>query len=117
MPNVTNQQAIKFCDEHIRLAANLAFIGDGAMNQLLEEWNDEQVGALIPDDPSALIMDSASGGPQGNQPIDGRPPITGRDVWNMIRAAQRFVTNIGATNADGSVDIQTATKIHVNDTL
>lgn len=73
---VTNTQAIKFCNEDIRVAAEMYVQLYNRTLDILARWsaNGQNITALIPND-STVIDDGAEVG-HTPQP-DGRPPLTG----------------------------------------
>ena len=83
MPAITNPTAIKFCNEKVRVAADLIAQLDNFAGAILNEWNALGGTALIPNT-TDVIQDSAS--PNGVDATggDGRPSITGAKVNNII---------------------------------
>jgi hypothetical protein len=105
---VTNVQAIKFCDEDIRPAADALSQLYYRAKDLLARWsaNGQNIVALVPND-ATVVNDTATTGP------DGRPPITGAHINNIIARLDEFVTDY---EASGSAKLNTVTAVAVNTT-
>jgi hypothetical protein len=81
--SITDVGAIKFCNEMIRPSADDAARAYTKAKSLVNRWNALGMANTIPND-STLIDDGAS--------TDGRPQITGAQVWGIVLMAQSVVT-------------------------
>ena len=92
MSEINDPQAVKFCNERLRVAADAAIQAYRTLKQLKAEWEANNLGALIPptDD---LIAD-------GSQ-IDGRPRLSGSLATIACGAiAQRIIDSFESLNGD-----------------
>ncbi len=83
-----NTQAVKFCNESIRVAADKLAQSYFA-NQVLDEWYARNLGSVIPVD-CGEIEDGAA--------VDGRPVITGNEVHLMMSRISEIVADYEASN-------------------
>ena len=99
---IDNPQARKFCNERIRVLADLFSRGYREANAIIAEFELKEISNLIPDDASEVIVDGAES--------DGRTPINGHDVWEMVRLAQDLV----AMGTGPNSKVSTIVKVSVN---
>lgn len=94
MPEITNPQAIKFCNGKIRPISDALTSLFYACDALEKEWTAQQLANLIPND-SSEVIDGATvleGEP------DGRPPIVGSDVHNVLNRVIEMRNDYAANN-------------------
>ena len=89
MADITNPQAVTFCNERVRIAANHFMKLYWWSKAVSEEWASQGIGALIPNDSSVII--------DGSQ-TDGRPIITGADVNTLAARVGEFINLLEADN-------------------
>jgi len=89
MPDITNPQAVRFCNERVRQAADKFGQLYNWCTAVQNEWAAQGIGALIPNDASAII--------DGAQ-TDGRPLITGADVNTLAARVTEFTNLLEATS-------------------
>ena len=88
---ITDPQAIRFCNERVRVAADKFGQLYNWCVSVQNEWAAQGIGALIPND-SSPIIDGAQ--------TDGRPLITGADVNTLAARVTEFISLLEAnTNA------------------
>jgi hypothetical protein len=83
MPAINNPVAIKFCNEKIRVAADLLAQVDNFALSVTNEWTALGGAVLIPNT-ADVVQDSASPNGTNTTGGDGRPGITGAMVNNII---------------------------------
>ena len=84
---IDNPEAVKFCNEKIRVAANKLATAYYFAKQVMDEWYANDMGSLIPVDGGNVIDGSAT---------DGRHVITGNDATNLITRCSDLVTDMEA---------------------
>ena len=102
MSDVTNPQAIKFCNERIRTIADQFSRAYKQANEIVAEFELKGLSELIPDSQDAAIIDGSE--------QDGRTPINGRDVWEMVRLSQDLI----AMGTGPNTKLPTIVKVSVN---
>jgi hypothetical protein len=85
MPDITDAEAVRFADEEIRPFADKLAVAYYAAVALVDDWNARGLGSLFPNDSSPVIDGSAA---------DGRPPITGAMVNNIINRASELKADL-----------------------
>lgn len=91
MADITNPEAVRFCNEKVRVAADKLASAYTFAKQVQAEWFANSMASLIPNDASPIIDGSAT---------DGRHPITGADATNIITRCGDLITDYEAnTNA------------------
>jgi hypothetical protein len=107
---VTNSQAINFCNEEVRPAADrLAQLYNDAKDVLLKfSANGQNIQALIPND-STVVNDGSE--LTATPRPDGRPPITGAHVWNIVTRLNEFVIDY---EAGSNAKLNTVVAVAVN---
>jgi hypothetical protein len=91
MPNITNPQAVKFCDEKIRPMADLYAQAYYAFKALADGWDAQGIATLIPNTSDVIADGSVTQG-------DGRATITGVMVNGLIANCKAFITDLEATS-------------------
>jgi hypothetical protein len=110
MADVTSPLAIQFCNNDIRTAADAEAQLYYKAKDILSRWsaNGQNITALIPND--STIIDDGSQATATPKP-DGRPPITGAMVNNIIARLNEFVTDMEAA---GNAKLNTIIGVSVN---
>ena len=102
MADITNQQAVSFCNERVRVAANHFMKLYWWSKEVSQEWTAQGIGALIPNDESVLIDGSAT---------DGRTILTGADIHTLAARVAEFVALLEAnTNAKLNQIVKVSTR-------
>jgi len=99
MADITNPQAVKFCNERVRVAANHYARLYWWSKIVAQEWTAQGIGALIPNNASVVMDGSAT---------DGRPIITGADVHTLAARVAEFVALL---QANGNEKLNQITKV------
>ncbi len=90
MPDISDPQAVRFCNEKVRVAADKLAQAYNCANQVLDEWTARGGVALVPNSADAVLDGSAT---------DGRPPITGADTNNIIKRLSELIADYDALSA------------------
>ncbi len=95
---ITNKEAIKFSNEKLRVVADLMAQLYNIGKSMNDEWTARGLAAVIPDDASQILCDSAYGtdGADG----DGRPIVTGQDLHNIVRGNAEFFVALLEDNSN-----------------
>jgi len=88
MADITNPQAVAFCNERVRLAANKFMDLYWWCKMVSEEWAAQSIGSLIPNNADVLIDGSAT---------DGRSICTGADINTLAARVAEFTALLEAT--------------------
>lgn len=102
MADITNPEAIAFCNEKIRPAADRLAQTYYFAKAVAQEWTANNLGDLIPVSADPIIDGSAT---------DGRHPITANDVNVMIGILNEY---IAAMEASGNQDLNGVLNVAVN---
>lgn len=89
MPDIVNPTAVAFANNYIRRAADRKAQDYYYSKQVVQSWNAQSLSALFPNDTSNVVDGSAT---------DGRPPITGAMVNNIINRASETIADYEATS-------------------
>lgn len=89
MANIDNPQAVKFCNENIRVAADKLAQTYYFAKSVRNEWHARNMGATIPVSSDEIIDGSA---------VDGRPVITANDINVLMQSIESFVNKFEANN-------------------
>ena len=90
--DITNAEAVKFCNERVRCAADKLAQCYYYAKLVQQEWNANNMAALIPNDAGDTVIDGSA--------TDGRHVISGADATNIITRCGELVTDYEAsTNA------------------
>lgn len=102
MPDITNPQAVRFCNETVRPLADAYASLYFAAKRAGAEWTAQGVDALIPNT-TDLIADGSA--------VDGRTPITGANVRGLVTQIAALITDL---EANGGVKLNALLRISVN---
>lgn len=97
MAAITNPVAIKFCNEKIRVSADLLAQLDNFAQAVLNEWTALGTSTLIPNTTDVIVDGASVNGVDGTGG-DGRPVITGAKATNIIN---RLTAYRSATSTTG----------------
>lgn len=86
----TNVQAVAFCNGRIRPAADTLYGTYLTCKKLLDDYSNQGISAVIPND-ATLVADGSA--------TDGRPPMTNAQAITIVTRAQEFVTWAEGTGA------------------
>lgn len=89
MPEITDPQAIKFCNEQIRPIADRFMQLYWAGKSAAADFTADDLAGLFPNDDSIVVDGSAQ---------DGRTPITGADVNIMLSHINAYAADMEATS-------------------
>lgn len=97
-----NTQVIKFCNEQVRVVADLKAQQYYTDKAIVNNWFANNMPAIITSD-GTIIDDGAA--------TDGRSPLTGVDVYTIITRAQE---NIADCEANSNAKLNTILAVAVN---
>jgi hypothetical protein len=105
MAQITNPQAVRFCNERVRVAADalakLYYLAKAIRN----EWDATGMSALIAYNNGDLVVDGAAS--------DGRPPVTGISVNNLVTRLTEFTADMEA-NSSAKLNTVLAVAVHTS---
>lgn len=101
---ITDAEAIKFCNERVRPAADGFAQRYYLAKQIVQEWNARNLAAKIPNTGDVIVDGSGATG-------DGRPGITALQATAIITRAQDIVADYEATS---SAKLNTVLAVAVN---
>jgi hypothetical protein len=107
MADIINQQALNFCDQKVRVMADLLEATVETARRIVDEWNATNMISLIPNN-ADLVRDAAN--PLAGN-ADGRKPITGAMANNIISRAFELMTDY---EANGEAKLTTVKQVSVN---
>jgi len=87
MADITNVEAVKFCNEKIRVMADLLGQCYFTAKAIQAEWNANNMGTLLPV-AADVVVDGAA--------ADGRHPITSNDAQVVMGLINSFVADYEA---------------------
>lgn len=90
MAEITNAEAIKFCNEKVRVAANQYAQLYYRAKAVYQEWTANGLGDIIAYDNADLVVDGSA--------TDGRHPISGIDVNNLMTRLGEVITDMEASS-------------------
>ena len=90
MAIIDNPEAVKFCNERVRVSADKLAQLYYTAKSVSQEWTANGIGTLIAYDNSDLVVDGSAS--------DGRHPINGIEVNNLITRLTEFVTDMEANS-------------------
>ena len=90
MADITNQQAVKFCNEKARKYANHMIAEYYFAKASFAEWFAQGIDAVTPNDSSPIIDGAAT---------DGRPLATGAKVNNIVTRMSDLITDLEANSS------------------
>ena len=105
MADITNVEAVRFCNEKVRVAADKlaqAYYFAAAVQQ---EWFANNLSALITNSAEDNVVDGSAS--------DGRHPITGADATNIITRCSELITDM---EANSNAKLNTVLNVSVNPT-
>ena len=108
MADITNEQAVRFCDENVRVMADSLSQAYFTAKSLLADWDGLSMSSLICND-SSPIKDAAN--PTAKVAADGRPPIVGSDVHNLVNRASEIVADFEA-NSNAKLNAVLAVRVN-----
>jgi hypothetical protein len=91
MANITDAEAIRFCNEWARPAADRLAQRYYTAKALVNEWNARDMVVKIPNTADVIVDGSGGAG-------DGRPGVTAAQITAIITRAQELVTDYEATS-------------------
>jgi hypothetical protein len=103
MADINNPQAVLFTNQMARPLADSLETAYRTAVKVVEDWNAQNMAALIPNDAAAQIFDGAES--------DGRPIAHGADVVNIITRAMELMADY---EANGLAKLNTVLAISVN---
>jgi hypothetical protein len=89
MADITNAEAVRFCNEKVRVAADRLAQTYYFAKQVQQEWFAANMANLLPNDTSPVIDGSST---------DGRHPITGEDVTGIISRCMALTSDFEAND-------------------
>ena len=89
MPDITNPEAVRFCNERARVLADIATKYYYAAKAFTNEWNATGMGTKIPNTADLIIDGSAT---------DGRSSITGANVNGLKNHVGAMLTDLEASS-------------------
>lgn len=99
---ITDPEAVKFCNEKVRVMADALGVAYFSAKAILAEWYANDMGTLIPVSSDVVVDGSAT---------DGRHVITGNDATAIINRASEIVADMEANN---SAKLNTVLAVAVN---
>lgn len=91
MAEITNPEAVKFCNEKVRTAADKLAQLYYTAKSVSQEWTANNLGAIIAYDNMDLVVDGSA--------QDGRHPISGSDVNGLMNRLNEIVADMEASNS------------------
>ena len=102
MADVTSQEAIKFCNAKVRVAADKLAQAYYFAKLVQQEWFATSMASGIPNDASPILDGSAT---------DGRHPITGASATAIVSRCMDLVSDM---EAGGNAKLNTILAVAVN---
>jgi hypothetical protein len=99
---IDNPEAVRFCNEKVRVAADRLAQAYYFARQVRDEWYANNMGALLPVD-GGEVMDGAH--------ADGRHVITGNDATNLIVRCEDLIADL---EANANAKLNTVLGVAVN---
>ena len=87
--DIENPQAVTFANEYVRPGGDRIAQLYYTLDLMEDVWTAQNVASLIPDTTDVIVDGSGT---------DGRPPITGADVRDLIGWSQSFTNDMEANN-------------------
>ena len=104
MADITNTQAVKFCNEKVRTVADRMAQLYYAAKAVVDEWNSNSLSGVIPNTTDVVVDGAAT---------DGRFIITGAKATSIITRAQEVVADY---EAGSNAKLNTVLQVAVNGT-
>lgn len=102
MANITNPQAILFCNSQVRVMADKMNSSYATAKSIVNNWNALSMSSIITNDTSPIIDGSST---------DGRSPITGAMATAIITRALEIIADYEATS---NAKLNTVVQVKVN---
>lgn len=99
---VTEPQAVRYSNEKVRVTADFFLTLYHTCKRLKLDWDNQNLAALIPND-DTVIEDGST--------VDGRSPITGAMVHNIMNRAFEFTSSM---EEGGNGRLNTVDQVAVN---
>lgn len=90
MAEITNPEAVKFCNERVRTVADRLAQMYYEAKAVSDEWTANNLGAIIAYDNTDLVVDGSA--------TDGRHPVSGADVNGLMNRLNELVADMQANN-------------------
>lgn len=103
MAEITNPEAIRFCNERVRVAADKLAQLYYVAKSVGQEWTATGLGDIIAYNNGDLVVDGSA--------TDGRHPISGIDVNNLVTRLGEIVTDMEA-NSNAKLNTVLAVAVH-----
>lgn len=103
MAEITNAEAVKFCNEKVRVAADKLAQLYYTAKAVSQEWTANDLGSVIAYNNGDLVVDGSA--------QDGRHPISGIDVNNLITRLTEIVADM---EAGGGAKLNTVLAVATN---
>ncbi len=103
MAEIKSSEAVRFCNERVRVAADRLAQAYFFAKVVTAEWTANNLGSTIAYDNADLVWDGSG--------IDGRHPISGIDVNNVVNRLSELVADL---EANGSAKLNTILAVAVN---
>ena len=92
MAEITNPEAVRFCNERIRVAANKLNVAYRFAKEVAAEWNaNPDLATNIAYDNTDLVVDGSA--------TDGRHPISGVDTNNLVTRLNELIADLEANSS------------------
>jgi hypothetical protein len=91
MANITDAEAVRFCNEWARPAADRLAQRYYTAKALVNEWNARTMSTKIPNTADVIVDGSGGAG-------DGRPGVTAAQITAIITRAQEIAADYEATS-------------------
>jgi hypothetical protein len=91
MAEITNPEAVRFCNERVRVAANKLNAAYKFAKEVQAEWFANDLATIIAYNNGDLVVDGSA--------TDGRHPISGIDVNNLITRLSELTTDYDANSS------------------
>ena len=102
MPDITNPEAVKFCNEEVRLFNDLLVVVYRTAKQIKEDYTSKGLSAIFNSNSDVVIDGSAE---------DGRHTVTTFDVNTVMARASEIITDY---EANTNLKLNQANAIAVN---
>ena len=90
MADITDAEAIRFCNERVRMAANVMAQAYYFAKLVKQEWDANSMSSLITNSGDDEVVDGAQ--------TDGRHVISGADATNVITRCAELITDMEASS-------------------
>lgn len=109
---ITSPEAITFCDQKVRVAADRLAQAYFFASQVLDEWNANNYGGTIIPIDGGTVRDGASPTDDAGTGGDGRKVIDGNDVHGIINRCSELIADY---EASGGAKRNTILAVSVNE--